>query len=195
MRLCAVSSFSSLLLLATPPPVSTQTTPPGFTPAANTTLDVYYGAQYISPGLVVRKSVTQKAPIIGLTNSTLTGKYILAIIDIDGSQNSRPTTVLHALLQDFTPASTTQNGTSVLTTKATTPSSYFGPAPPAGAPPTHRYVFVLHAQPANFAVPTAHKQAVSSRFGIEWARFVEDAGLGVPVAGNWLQVKSGDSSR
>ncbi|KAH7069449.1 phosphatidylethanolamine-binding protein [Paraphoma chrysanthemicola] len=174
-----------------------QTTPSGFAPAANVTLDVYYGTQYISPGIVVKKSITQKAPTIGLTGVTLSGKYLLAMIDIDGSQNGRTTTVLHALLQDYTPSTppVLQNGTTVLTTKATTPSSYFGPAPPAGAPPTHRYVFLLHEQPANFAVPAAHRQAVQSRFAIDWVKFVADAGLKPPVAGNYLQVKSGDNTK
>jgi hypothetical protein len=82
----------------------------------------------------------------------------------------------------------------VLKTSATGPSSYCGPAPPAGTPATHRYVFVLHEQPAGFAVPAAHKQAVSSRFGIDWVAFGKDAGLKGPVAGNYLQVRSGDNS-
>lgn len=102
--------------------------------------------------------------------------------------------MLHALLTDFTPSSTLLNNTSVLKTSATGPSSYFGPAPQAGAPATHRYVFVLHEQPAGFVVPAAHKQAVSSRFGIDWVAFGRDAGLKGPVAGNWLQVRSGDNS-
>jgi hypothetical protein len=34
----------------------TQTTPAGFTPATNVTLDIYYGTQYISPGILVKKS-------------------------------------------------------------------------------------------------------------------------------------------
>lgn len=116
-------------------------------------------------------------------------------LDIDGSSDGKTTTVLHALLQDYAPSNTVQNGTSVLTTKSTTPSSYFGPAPPAGAPPTHRYVFVLHEQPAKFKVPAAHQQTVSSRFGIDWVKFVSDAGLTAPIAGNWLQVKSGDNTK
>ncbi|KAI4708762.1 hypothetical protein J4E89_006821 [Alternaria sp. Ai002NY15] len=183
---------SSLVLAAS---AIAQTTPSGFTPATNATLDVYYGTQYISPGLIVKKSSTAKAPVIGLTNTTLSGKYLLAMIDIDVTQNGRASTVLHALLQDYTPSGTKQNGTSVLTTTATTPSSYFGPAPPAGAPPTHRYVFLLHEQPANFAVPAAHQQAVSSRFGIDWPKFIVDAGLKAPIAGNYLQVKSGDNTK
>ncbi|KAF1920210.1 phosphatidylethanolamine-binding protein [Ampelomyces quisqualis] len=170
-------------------------TPATFLPSTNVTLDVYYGTQYITPGLIVKKSITQKTPVIGLTNATLSGKYLLAMIDIDGSSGNKPTTVLHALLTDYTPSTTIQNGTTVLKTTATGPSSYFGPAPPAGQPATHRYVFVLHTQPANFAVPAAHKQAVSSRFAIDWVKFVADAGLGAPVAGNYLQVRSGDNTR
>jgi hypothetical protein len=122
-------------------------------------------------------------------------KLTQCIKDIDGSSGGKATTVLHALLTDYTSANTVQNGTSVLKTSATGPSSYFGPAPPAGQPATHRYVFVLHEQPANFAVPAAHKQAVSSRFGIDWAKFVTDAGLKAPLAGNYLQVKSGDNTK
>jgi hypothetical protein len=50
MKFTAVVS----LLLATS--AFAQTTPLGFTPATNKTLDVYYGTQYISPGIIVRKS-------------------------------------------------------------------------------------------------------------------------------------------
>lgn len=55
-------------------------------------------------------------------------------------------------------------------------------------------MFVLHNQPDGFAVPAAHKQVVQSRLGIDWAKFVADAGLAAPVAGNYLQVKSGDNT-
>lgn len=78
-----------------------QATPAGFLPAVNQTLDVYYGTTFITPGLMVRKSgksigvqqtspsldtdadtvtVTARAPTIGVTNATLTGKYLLAMI-------------------------------------------------------------------------------------------------------------------
>jgi hypothetical protein len=33
-----------------------QSTPAGFVPAVNKTLDVYYGTTYITPGLMVKKS-------------------------------------------------------------------------------------------------------------------------------------------
>jgi hypothetical protein len=40
-----------------------QSTPAGFLPAVNQTLDVYYGTTYITPGLMVKKSGIQ-----GFTN-------------------------------------------------------------------------------------------------------------------------------
>lgn len=172
-----------------------QNTPAGFTPTSNKTLDVYFGTTYITPGLLVRKSLTAKAPTIGLTGETLSGKYLLAFIDIDVLQSGKRTTVLHALLQDYTPSGQTQNGTAILTTKATGPSSYFGPAPPAETPKhPHNYIFLLHKQPDGFAVPSAHRQAVQSRFGIDWNKFVVDAKLSPPVAANYLQVQSGDNT-
>lgn len=33
-----------------------QTTPEGFTPSANATLDVYYGTTYVSPGAMIKRS-------------------------------------------------------------------------------------------------------------------------------------------
>jgi hypothetical protein len=50
------STVASSLVLAVS--AFAQTTPSGFTPATNATLDVYYGTQYISPGLLVKKSST-----------------------------------------------------------------------------------------------------------------------------------------
>jgi hypothetical protein len=48
-----------------------QTTPSGFTPATNATLDVYYGTQYISPGLLVKKSSTSTLQITKSTMLTI----------------------------------------------------------------------------------------------------------------------------
>lgn len=60
--------------------VLAQTTPPGFTPAVNKTLDVFYGTQVITPGLLVKKSSVAKQPTIGVTGQILNGKYLLAMI-------------------------------------------------------------------------------------------------------------------
>ncbi|KAF2474844.1 PEBP-like protein [Lindgomyces ingoldianus] len=186
-------TIASLLLVGT----TFAQTPPGFTPSVNKTLDVYYGSTYITPGLLIKKSAVAKAPVIGVTGETLTGKYLLAMIGKPGQgANAKRGTVLHALLQDFAPSGQTQNGTNVLTTKATGPASYFGPAPPAETPKhPHNYIFLLHEQPANFAVPSGQKSAVSGRMGIDWPKFMKDAGLSDPLYANYLQVQSGDNTK
>jgi hypothetical protein len=51
--------LSSMALVV---PSLAQSTPSGFLPAANVTLDVYYGTQYISPGLLVKKSRAPSPP-------------------------------------------------------------------------------------------------------------------------------------
>jgi phosphatidylethanolamine-binding protein (PEBP) family uncharacterized protein len=105
-------------------------------------------------------------------------------------------TVLHALLTDWTPSGSKQNGSSLITTKATGPASYFGPAPPAETPKhPHNYIFLLHEQPANFAVPASQKSVVQSRLGIDWVKFITDAGLSAPLYANYLQVQSGDNTK
>lgn len=104
--------------------------------------------------------------------------------------------MLHALLQDWAPTGQTQNGSSILTTSATGPASYFGPAPPAETPKhPHNYIFLLHEQPASFAVPSSQRQVVQSRMGINWPKFMTDAGLEDPIAGVYLQVQSGDNTK
>ncbi|ORY09311.1 phosphatidylethanolamine-binding protein [Clohesyomyces aquaticus] len=173
-------------------------TPPGFVPQVNKTLDVYYGTTYITPGLMVKKSSVSKAPTIGVTGVTLTGaKYLMVMIGKppQGTATKRGT-VLHALLQDYIPTTQTLNGSLVLTTKATGPASYFGPAPPAETPKhPHNYLFLLHEQPANFAVPQSQKSVVSGRMNIDWIKFMKDAGLTDPLYANYLQVQSGDNTR
>jgi hypothetical protein len=51
MKFTTILSSMALVI-----PSLAQTTPSGFLPAANATLDIYYGTQYISPGLLVKKS-------------------------------------------------------------------------------------------------------------------------------------------
>jgi len=110
--------------------------------------------------------------------------------------NAKRGTVLHGLLTDWAASGQTQNGSSILTTKATGPASYFGPAPPAETPKhPHNYVFLLHQQPDGFAVPATQKSVVQSRMGIDWVKFIADAKLSEPVAANYLQVQSGDNTK
>lgn len=50
-------------------------TPATFTPGTNATLDVYYGTQYISPGLIIKKSSTIPSTLL---NAFETDKSIQA---------------------------------------------------------------------------------------------------------------------
>ncbi|KAF2112825.1 phosphatidylethanolamine-binding protein [Lophiotrema nucula] len=186
------TTIVSLLLAST----ALAQTPAGFTPSVNKTLDVYYGTTLITPGLMMKKSSVAKQPTISVAGDTLIGKYLLAMIDIDVPSGSKRTTVLHTLLSDFTPSGTPQNGTTSLTTTATGPASYMGPAPPAETPKhPHNYIFLLHAQPDNFAVPASQKSVMQSRMGIDWVKFMADAGLKDPLYANYLQVQSGDNTK
>jgi hypothetical protein len=43
-------------------------------------------------------------------------------------------------------------------------------------------------------VPASQKQIVSSRFGIDWNKFISEAKLEKPIAATYLQVQSGDNT-
>jgi phosphatidylethanolamine-binding protein len=91
-----LTTVASILLAAT---TAVAQTPSGFTPAVTNHLDVYYGSTYITPGLMMKKSgrlelrqartwgltgiAVSKQPTIGVAGGNLTGKYLLAMIDID----------------------------------------------------------------------------------------------------------------
>jgi len=93
------------------------------------------------------------------------------------------------MIQDFKPSGQTSNGVHTLTSSATGPASYMGPAPPAETPAhPHHYVEILYEQPANFAVPAAQKSAVSGRMGFSMPAFATAAGLKDPIAANYFTV-------
>lgn len=96
-------------------------------------------------------------------------------------------TLLHAMIQDFKVGS--NGGGTTLTSTATGPASYMGPAPPKENPAhPHHYVEVLFVQPAGFSVPAAQASVVKSRMGFKLADFAAAAQLGAPVAGNYFTV-------
>ncbi len=91
--------------------------------------------------------------------------------------------MLHAMIQDFKSSGKT------LSSSATGPASYMGPAPPAENPAhAHHYIELLYEQPASFAVPAAQKSAVQSRMGFNLATFATAAGLSAPIAANYFSV-------
>jgi phosphatidylethanolamine-binding protein len=88
-------------------------------------------------------------------------------------------------------ASATANadGLYILTSTATTPKAYVGPAPPPETPPyAHRYVELLFEQPANFAVPSSQTRAIQQGIGFDINAFITAASLSAPIAGNYFNV-------
>ncbi len=90
------------------------------------------------------------------------------------------------MIRDFKPGA---GGGQTLTSSATGPASYMGPAPPKETPAhPHHYVEVLFVQPVGFAVPSAQQPVVRSRMGFKLPDFVAAAKLDAPVAGNYFTV-------
>lgn len=95
-------------------------------------------------------------------------------------------TNLHAMISGFKSSGQTSNGVFTLTTTATGPIAYTGPAPPAERPPyAHRYVSLLYETTATFSVT---RQQVGQTFGFDLAAFVKATGLGAPIRGNYFNV-------
>ena len=97
-------------------------------------------------------------------------------------------TNLHALITGFksTGQITADNGINALSSTATGPVKYVGPAPPAENPPhAHRYVELLFETNATFSVPQSYVQPT---LGFDLPGFVKKTGLGAPVRGNWFTV-------
>lgn len=72
---------------------------------------------------------------------------------------------------------------------------YIPPSPPGGSGP-HRYNFILYTEPANFTIPEAYASIsppadTSARIGFNLTAFAAAAGLGEPVAANYLRVLNG----
>jgi phosphatidylethanolamine-binding protein len=65
---------------------------------------------------------------------------------------------------------------------------YRPPTPPKGDTP-HRYVFLLYSQPANFSNPPQFASIPQNRIGFDIVAYGTAAGLGVPLAANYIQVQ------
>jgi phosphatidylethanolamine-binding protein len=101
------------------------------------------------------------------------------------------TTLLHWIVAGLS----SPNGTTTLTTHQGEIASYFPPGPPPGQ--THTYGIFLYPEPAKFAIPAdfvpffANLSASPfNRIGFNLTHFVEETGLGKPVAADWFLVNT-----
>lgn len=96
-------------------------------------------------------------------------------------------TNLHAMITGFRSSGQMKSdGINTLTSTATGPVRYVGPAPPAENPThAHRYVELLFETNATFTVPQSY---VQQTLGFDLPAFVKNTGLEAPVRGNWFAV-------
>ncbi|KAH9901773.1 PEBP-like protein [Xylariomycetidae sp. FL2044] len=183
------------LLLLLLPALATAQTPAGFEPAVSQKLEVTFGAKAVTePGTALTKTDTARQPTIGLAAGTAAnGTYLWMMIDLDASTNfinpgaGQPATYLHTVIRDFKASTSSE-----LSTTATGPVSWFGPAPPAENPPhPHRYTNLLWEQPGGLSwqVPAAANTMLQSgKVGFDVPKFITAAGLAAPVAANYFNV-------
>jgi phosphatidylethanolamine-binding protein (PEBP) family uncharacterized protein len=110
-------------------------------------------------------------------------KAVLFMVDLDVPRNNMRVTNLHWMAQNVDISQATA------TVPAAGGVSYRQPSPPAGDTP-HRYVYLLYAQPANFAVPPQFSNLSQNRLGFDVNAFSMAAGLGAPMAANFITVQT-----
>lgn len=145
---------------------------------------------HLFPGLE-----THSVPQLFLPSPTK-GPYLVVQIDLDGPFPSFPflSPILHWIQPGLKPASdAARGGEEVELTAPDVPyvADYHGAGPPPGSGP-HRYVTLLFEQPEGFdgkkhgQPASGGKVGISGRVGWGFDRFLEEAGVGRPVAGNWF---------
>ncbi|KAK0619152.1 phosphatidylethanolamine-binding protein [Immersiella caudata] len=168
-------------------------TPAGFTPEVKDRLDLIVGTKVITvPGTALTRAETARQPVIGTSDTILSGTYLWMMIDLDVPANfQNPSagarrTNLHAMISGFKSSGQTSNGVNTLTSTATGPIAYVGPGPPPENPPyAHRYVSLLYETNSTFSVS---RTQVGQTFGFNLATFATAVGLGQPIRANYWNV-------
>ncbi|KAF2104748.1 PEBP-like protein [Rhizodiscina lignyota] len=122
-----------------------------------------------------------------VTGSTQTG--LLMMIDLDVPRNNTRVVLLHWLAPNV---ALTQgaNGTTVAPpANGGGAAPYRQPSPPPGDQP-HRYVFMLFAQPASFAIPSNFTEVLQTRVPFDYMGFINQTGLTTPLAANSMTVQN-----
>lgn len=181
-------------------------TPAGFTPTSQNDLVVAFNGRVAASGSVQIRDQVQTTPQVGTTTRLTGSSYAVFMIDLDIPRERLPSptisnTLIHWLQTGLTPATTatrfngsTTTGEIFLLTNSsqTAPvQAYFGPAPPALNPLSHRYTQVLvDTSSSNASAVTAFTAAVrDNRIGFDLATVLQAAGLtGRVVAGNFFNV-------
>lgn len=134
-----------------------------------------------------------KQPVLKPTHLQPDTNYIVFLIDPDVVHNYNATTILHW----YQPNCHVSQSTGDFVIPTNDGAQYVGSQPPQGE--KHRYVFLLFEQPLKYIFPQCFENvfpvSVAARSGFDITYFMEIAGLGSPVAGNWFSVdRPGEAS-
>jgi phosphatidylethanolamine-binding protein len=141
-------------------------------------------------------SETHEIPQLFLSSPQ--GTYLVVMLDLDGPFPSFPLAapILHWLQPGLKGSTSTSTGDGDGEVDLTAPGvhyvvNYHGAGPPPGSGP-HRYISLLYEQPEDFDGKKFGQPEPGKKIGIpprvRWGfeRFVKEAKLGRPVAGNWF---------
>ncbi|GFN21317.1 putative MFS efflux transporter [Aspergillus tubingensis] len=159
------------------------------------TLHLHYpNTPWIQPGDTLQILDTKPLPILSTQQLPLHQTYIILFLDLDVLYNhTTATVILHWYQPDLIPY---PNNTNILLPNPQVPTRksapYIGPQPPTNS--HHRYLYLLYTQPPNYTFPECFEHifppTAEARAGFDMKLFVDAAGLGTPVAGNWFYVRN-----
>lgn len=125
---------------------------------------------------------------MGLSSS---GPYLLLMVDPDYNKTTPPSVILHTVVANLTTAVNSSSDANVL-------ASYIAPTPTSG---THNYTLFLFDQPSNFSIPSRYKSFMLTekdtplnRINLPLVSFLDQTGLGSPVAANYFRVTAPSNS-
>ncbi|KAJ9606248.1 hypothetical protein H2200_009209 [Cladophialophora chaetospira] len=186
----------SILAVSTLAAVVAAQSAPNFAVQVQTNLRVDFlkSSTSVSPaGLLLPRDDVLDAPnAYGPADATEEATYILFMVDEDVDTGNGPRVqLLHYFLPNLVGIKhklSVQPGASDATTAVG--ADYVEPGPPPGDI-AYRYTLLLYPQPANFSVPAAYASFsppanVNVRYPFNMSGLAEAAGLGQPIAANWI---------
>jgi phosphatidylethanolamine-binding protein (PEBP) family uncharacterized protein len=111
------------------------------------------------------------------------------MVDLDVPRNGTRVQLLHWLVTNVTIGNRNSSSGGTPLSIPTGFAPYLQPSPPVGDVP-HAYTFIVFPQPDNFSIPAQYADVANNRVGFNTSQFVKDAGLGAPLAANYIQVQN-----
>ncbi|ORY62534.1 phosphatidylethanolamine-binding protein [Pseudomassariella vexata] len=184
----AIKLITFSLLLGSALAAQSTTTSPGFTPASDTLLGLFFdGNTFVASGSHKELSQVSIPPKLALEKRTHATNYLSLMVDPDVFYLNVTYTFLHWLSQDLAIGdhSSFPRFPFILTNTSANLAEYISPGPQAGD--THRYVYLLFNQPKGFNITDApYDTDVYTRLSFNLPSFIQENGLGDPVAGNYF---------